>query len=242
MRYKRSALGVLWALADPALHVAVYLVTFGAILDADRGVSNYPIFTLMGVLVWLFFSMTLDQAASVILEHSLLIRKIAFPTELLVVSVVASRLTSLLVGLALSLLAAILCQVAGVMDLDWSGLPFLLVGFVLLLPLTVGLALAASALGVIFGDAQFIVRFALRIGFFACPIVYPLTRVPAAARAFYELNPLVGVLWCFRRFADPVATPLSWQSWTAAVGGATVAFAGGWFLFRRLRSTVAELV
>lgn len=242
VRYKRSILGVGWALADPVLHVAIYLLVFSVILDADRGVANYPMFTLLGVLAWLFFSMTLDHASGVLLEHAALIRKLAFPTELLVGSVVLSRLSSLLAGLALALVTAGAMSAFTATSIAWHRAPWLLLGIVLLVALTAGLALIVGSLGVIFGDAQFLVRFVLRIGFFACPIVYPMARVPEAARAFFELNPLVGILWCFQTLADSGAAPPSSAGWLASTLGSFASLACGLFLFRRLRGHVAELV
>ena len=242
VRYKRSAFGVVWALADPALHVVVYLLTFGAILDAGRGVASYPLFTLLGVLPWLFFSTTLDHSAGVLIEHALLIRKLSFPTELLVISVAISRLTTLLIGVLLTLAVAVVLGLAGSAHPAWERAPFVLVGLVLLTMFAIGLSLVAAAVGVVFGDAQFLVRFALRIGFFACPIVYPITRVPDLARPLYELNPLVGMLWCFQGVSDASLQAPSMTSWLAAVAGAVGGVAAGWLVFSRLRGVVAELV
>src|SRR5688500_3959596 len=79
VRYKRSVAGVVWALAEPALNVAVYAVVFGAFLGAGTGVHSYPLFALFGVLPWLFFSTTVDHATNTLLEHAPLVRKVKFP-------------------------------------------------------------------------------------------------------------------------------------------------------------------
>ena len=113
VRYKRSAFGVVWALADPMLHAVVYLVVFGQILDAGRGVAGYPLFMLLGVLAWIFFSTSVDNAAGVLLEHAPLIRKLAFPTELLVTAVVVSRLATFLTGIAIAVVLAFIMSLVG---------------------------------------------------------------------------------------------------------------------------------
>ena len=242
VRYKRSLFGVLWALADPALNVVVYLLVFGVVLDAGRGVANYPLFTLAGMLAWLFFSASLEQSASTLLEHAPLIRKMAFPTELLVVGVVIARGVTLLIGLALALALAAIAPLGGLAAPAWERLPYVALGVVLLLLFTLGIALVVAAVGLIFGDAQFLVRFGLRVAFYACPIVYPLARIPEVARPLYELNPLVATLWCFQAFSDPRLPPPSANAWASSIACALIAALAGWWSFGRLKNVVAELV
>lgn len=242
VRFKRSYLGIVWALFDPAAHVIIYVAVFGAVLDAGRGLQSYALYTVLGVLPWLFLSMTVEQASGVLLEHANLIRKIAFPFELLVVAVVLSRLTSMLVGLLVAFLFAVGLEVSGGASISWASLVWLPLGLAPLLVIVAGLALASSALQVVFADAQFLIRFALRVFFYACPIIYPITRVPTRFQGVFELNPLVAILWCFQALSDPSLPPPSMVSWLAALVGTLLFGAGGWALFSRLRRTVAELV
>jgi ABC-type polysaccharide/polyol phosphate export permease len=242
VRYKRSVFGVLWALIDPAFQVLVYLAVFGAVLDAGRGLESYPLFCALGVLPWLFFSMTLEQGALVLVEHYLLIRKLAFPHELLLVAVIVSRLSSLVVGAATVVVICLVGGWTGRLHPEWMGLPLMLVGGALLVAMTTGLTLVVSALQVVFADTAFFVRFGLRIGFYACPIVYPISRVPDAVRPLYDLNPLVAIIWCFQSVSGssvPAPSPVAWAS---AVIGSLACLGLGWMLFRRLQGVVAELV
>ena len=71
VRYKRSVLGIFWALAEPVFVVCVYVVVFGGFLGAGQKVESYPVFALFGVLPWLFFSSTLEESSSTLLEHAL---------------------------------------------------------------------------------------------------------------------------------------------------------------------------
>jgi ABC-type polysaccharide/polyol phosphate export permease len=242
VRYKRSVFGVLWALIDPAFQVVVYLVVFGGVLGAGRDLDGYAIFTAMGVLPWLFFSVGSEQSAGALVEHGSLIRKIAFPHEVLIVAALASRMTSLLLGLAVVLVVAAAAHLAGVNTPNWSALPWAAVGLVLLTAVTAGFGFAASALQVVFGDVLFLVRFGLRLGFYACPVVYPLSRVPDSVRPLYELNPLVAVVWCFQAFSGENVPAPGIIGWTSAIVGAALALVVGWAVFRRLKGTVAELV
>ena len=239
IRYKRSWLGVVWALAEPMMNVVVYVLIFGFVMGARDTVESYPLFIVFGVLPWLFFSTTVDGASGALLEHAPLVRKIAFRRELLVIAVVVSRFTTLLLGLGLAFAWAVIWTARGAL-LHWESAPLVLLGCVLLVALTTGLSLGAAALQVILRDTGFLVRFALRLGFYACPIIYPVSRVPESLRGVYELNPLVGILGCFHAIA--ANGPPSTLALTSAVVGAAVVFVGGIALFRATQSTVSDLV
>jgi ABC-type polysaccharide/polyol phosphate export permease len=237
VRYKRSALGIVWALGEPLVLVVVYTAVFGYILGARTGLDSYVLFALFGVLPWTFFASTLEQSAIVLLEHAPIIKKAYFPRELLTLSVVLSRLTTLGLGLALGLIAAVLFA-----DLDPSRLWALPVGVVVLAALTSGLGAVLGALQVLLRDVQFLTRFALRLLFFACPVVYPVARVPAEARPLYDLNPMVAVLWFFQTAVEPTVPMPSTRAWLSLAVVLILIPIGGWVLFRRLQWRVADLL
>ena len=241
VRYKRSVLGIAWALAEPIVVVSVYVAFFGGVLEAGRGMTNYALFTLLGLLPWLCLSSTLEQASGTLLEHAPLMRKVYFPRELLVVAVVVSRFSTLGFGLALSAIVA---------ALPWTSRGALALERLWLLPLatlslaaiTVGASLALASLQVVLRDVQFLIRFGLRLGFYVCPIVYPLTRVPERYRALYEVNPLVGILFGFQGWADPAVPSPTAVAFASAALCSLLMLVGGWWLFRQLEPTVSDLL
>ena len=240
VRYKRSWLGLVWALAEPMVNVLVYALVFGFILGARDTVESYPLYIVFGVLPWLFFSSTVESASGSLLEVAPLLRKIAFQRELLVLSVVIARFTTLVVGLMLAYAWAAVWSLCGAV-LHWEAAPLALLGCLLLVAWTTGISLAASCFQVVLADTSFLVRFALRLGFYACPVIYPTSRVPEFLRSFYELNPLVGMLSCF----NSLAADKPWPSATALIAaalGATVVLVGGVWFFRQAQATVSDLV
>jgi lipopolysaccharide transport system permease protein len=241
VRYKRSVLGIGWALAEPVVVVGVYVAFFGGVLQAGRGITNYALFTLLGLLPWLCLSSSLEQSTSTLLEHSPLIRKVYFPRELLVFAVIVSRFSTLLFGLALGAIVGALPWITpGPLDLGRVWL--LPCGIVALAALTTGAALTLSSLQVILRDTGFLLRFGLRLAFYVCPIVYPLTRIPDAFRTWFELNPLVGVLYAFQAVADPGVPAPSWIAFVTAGLASAGALAGGWWSFHKLEPTVSDLL
>lgn len=236
VRYKRSVLGILWALIEPLANVAVYVVVFGVFLGAGTETRDYAVFALWGVLPWLFISSTLEQCTHTLLEHAPLLKKAAFPRELLIVAVVVSRLTTLLLGCAVALVFTL----ARGVPITAAHVGLLLTGIVALTAVAFGLGLALSALQVLLRDVGFLLRFALRLGFYACPIVYPLTRLPEALRPAYELNPLVSLLWCFQAASVPLEARPSTVAFAVATLGVFVAAFGGWRFFRSILPSVAD--
>jgi ABC-type polysaccharide/polyol phosphate export permease len=240
VRYKRSWLGIAWALAEPLVNVAVYALVFGFVLGARDSVESYPLFVCFGVLPWIFFSSTVDSASGVLLDNAALVRKIAFQRELLVVSVVIARLSTLFAGLVLAFAWAAVWSARGA-ELHWQSAPLVALGCLLLTMLTLGMGLAASSLQVVLGDTAFLIRFTLRLAFYACPIIYPLSRVPEAVRTVYELNPLVGILGCFNSIAanDPMPTA---TALIAATFGSVAVLVAGHLFFVRTQRTVSDLL
>ncbi len=238
VRYKRSVLGIGWALMEPLALVVIYTLVFGYILGASKAVNGYPLFALFGVLAWTFLSSTIEQGATVLLEHAALLRKIAFRWELLVLAVVVSRATTCAIGIGFGLAVGLFLG----QDVVWANLPLVLVGFALLTALTTGLALVASAIQVLLRDTSFLARFALRLGFYLTPVAYPLNLVPDELRDLFLLNPLVGIMWCFQSFtsSDLAAPPTAALVLSAVV--ALVSLVGGIGLFARLRPLVADLL
>lgn len=241
VRYKRSALGLAWALVEPLINVGVYVVVFGGFLGAASQTENYGLHTLAGLLPWMFFSSTLEQSAGTLLEHAPIVRKIAFPRELLIVAVVVSRLTTLAAGLVLAM-GVTWAAASGGATVAWERLVWLPLGIACVTGMTLGLSLVLACLQVLLRDVVFLVRFGLRLGFYTCPIVYSFSRVPEAFRDWYSINPLVGAVWMVQSFTTPEGvSPAGWALvWT--VVASVLAAACGVAAFHRLMPVVADRV
>jgi ABC-type polysaccharide/polyol phosphate export permease len=240
VRYKRSWLGLVWALAEPLVNVAVYALVFGFVLGARELVDSYPLFVVFGVLPWTFFAGTVESSGYALLDYAPLLRKVTFRRELIVVGVVLARFSTLLVGLVLAFAWAAVWAVRGA-HVSWEHAPLVLVGCGLLLVFTLGASLIVSCVQVLFGDTAFLTRFGLRLGFYAVPVIYPLSRVPDGVRNLYELNPLVGILALFNGIGSGVAVS-SPTGLASAVVGAVVVGVGGYWFFLRAQPAVSEVL
>src|ERR687895_1200414 len=102
-RYKGSALGVLWSLANPLLLMAIYVVVFSVLWRVTDEIPHYPLYLLTGLAPWIFFSTSLTAAARSMLEHAHIIRKTRFPRQLVPLSSVATQLVTFAVMLVVLL-------------------------------------------------------------------------------------------------------------------------------------------
>ena len=235
MRYQRSLLGFGWALLNPLMTVIVLVVVFDAILRIQ--VEQYWAFLISGFFPWVFVLHTLGTSSGQITSHSYMARSLAFPSEVLVLSGVLSRL----VEFAAELLLVVLVLVA----LRHQGVPaaFLLLPFVVAIQvvLTTGLALPVAALGVFFQDVQHALPVALTLLSYLTPIYYPLSYVPERFRMLYGLNPFVGLINLYHAILYEGRVP-SLLEFLVPVLVSLLCFGVGLLLYRWKREYFAEVV
>src|SRR5438445_3521933 len=165
IKYKGTALGLLWSLLNPLLMMAIYAIVFSTILRFS--VPRYAIFLLSGLLPWTAFTSSLISGTVSITNSSHLIRKVSFPHELLPLTAVLAAFSNLLPSFGLLFIFAVVLG-------QPLGLPLLALPLVVAIQLTftLGLALLLSAATVYFRDVEYLVGIGTTVWFFATPIIY----------------------------------------------------------------------
>src|SRR5216684_9392012 len=152
-KYRGSALGVLWTVANPIMLMGVYLLVFGVVWKSNFATGgHYPLFLLTGLALWTFFAAAIQSATRSMLDNATLIRKTRFPRQLVPLSVVGAHLVSFAVMLVL-LLALNFALLPRVRATEWLAIPLA----ACLVAIVGGLAIAAASLNVLFRDVEFIV-------------------------------------------------------------------------------------
>lgn len=239
-RYRGSVLGFLWSLANPLLLLAVYSLVFGFIFQQRiEGASPYPLFLICGLFPWIWISTSILEGTMSLVANAGLIRKSAFPAELLPVMSVLANLVHFL--LALPILAAALLAGRFVWDAPVGGLPFLLLPVVVLLqlPMISGIALGLAALNVHFKDVRDLTINAVTLLFFLSPILYLLSVLPPKLQLVIHLNPFTPFILAYQQvlFHGVVPGPVRWL---AMLGVSALLWILGASLFERLRDTLVE--
>ena len=236
VRYKQTALGVVWAVLQPVLTMAIFAVIFGHVVGIKSDGVPYPLFVFCALIPWTLFSYALTQSSNSLVENANLISKVAFPR--LVIPIAASLAG--LVDFAISFCMLVLLL------LGYHRAPN---GAVLLLPFLVVLALASalavgiwlSALNVQYRDVRYTIPFLAQVWFYATPIAYPLSLVHGGLKVVLSLNPMAGVVEGFR-YALLGTGKLDVGSLAIASVVTIVALVGGLYYFRRMEQTFADVV
>ena len=166
-KYQGSALGIAWYVVNPIVLMAAYWFMFGHVLPGVVKHPDYPLFLMAGLLVWLFFSQSLLEAAGSLLDQGSLIRKARFPREIVPAAVVSVQFVTF--AIVLAAVTVLTVAVRGTLGWPLLLLPLLLAalgGF------AVGLALVVSVLHAYFRDVAPILAAVLLPWFFVSPIFF----------------------------------------------------------------------
>lgn len=221
-RYRRTWLGLLWALGLPIVQAVVLTVVFTRVGNFSHAVSrsqgrtvSYAVFVYGGIIAWTYFSATTTAAATALVDNVSLASKIYFPRLVLPIVVVVTGLFPLGVGVVLLLaLQLLLGHSVGV------GFLWVLPAVALAVGITGGLGLTLSAMHVYFRDVRYIVQAAMTAAFYATPVIYSLSSAPFALRTVLTYGPMAGPVELMR-----LATVGADPTWPRAVAGGV-----GWLL------------
>ena len=193
LRYRQTALGVIWVVLQPLLAAGALAFVFGSVARLSSNGVPYFAFAFAGMLAWNAFSGALTRMSGSLVGNAQLVSKIFFPRLVLPLSSVGSVLVDFFVSMVMMI---VIWPVAGVAP-GWSllTLPLFLAAVLLL---SSGLGLLAAALMVPYRDVQYVLPLATQLLLFISPVGYALTHVPHSVRFLYELNPLTGLLEGFR--------------------------------------------
>lgn len=240
-RYKKSVLGWAWSLFNPLTQMLIFTVIFIYVFKATppigdpSGVRNFPIYFLSGALPFNFFSITVGVAIGSVQGGSGLIKKVQFPHEHLVFSVVVAQFVTLLIELMVLTVALLL---VGNMVLPW--IPVLLLILGLLALFTTGLALMLSAANVFYHDVNYLWGILAQILFYATPIIYnPATIDVAALRFIANYGPTGSFITAIHNVVYDLRMPGIGRLVQLGVIGFGTFFLGSW-VFNRLSPRFAE--
>lgn len=231
-RYKNSVLGYFWSLLEPLLMLVVLYVVFSNLMKLQ--VEYYQLFLLLGIILWNFLSRATSMGLNAVLGKPSMVQKIYFPRDILVIS---SCITALLMSIFESVIFVLFMAYYRVpLSPNLLYVPLIVA---LLFLMSLGLSLALAALNVFYRDVQFIWAVILQAGFFATPILYPVTIFDETLQKVFLLNPVAHIITAAR---DTViyATPAAPASLLYAGVTAVVALAAGYFIFARHEPRFAE--
>lgn len=236
LRYRQTALGVIWVVLQPLIAAGIFAIVFGRVAGLSSNGVPYVVFSYAGLLGWTMFSGYVTKASGSLVGNAALVSKVYFPRILLPLSAIGSTLLDFAVSLGLlSVLLAVTSTSPG-----W-GLALLPVWVVLTLVLGTGIGLLAGSLAVRFRDVNYVLPVLVQFLLYASPVAYALSAVPHSLRPYFIANPLTGLLEAYRwSLLGTGSAPGAYVLYSA--GFAVAALVIGWTAFARMERSFADVI
>jgi lipopolysaccharide transport system permease protein len=237
VRYKQTAIGIIWALLRPLLIMLVFTLVFGKLAKLPSGGAPYPIMVFSAMLPWHFFATSFAEAGNSLIANANMISKVYFPRLVMPTSAVIVGFVDFLISFTILLLL-----------MFWYG--FIPDGRIIILPLFILMAFAASmaggiwiaALNVRYRDFRYIIPFIVQFGLYISPVGFTSSIVPDKWRLLYSLNPMVGVIDGFRWAILGGEYHLYWPGFLLSISLVTIILITGIINFRKTEKTFADII
>ena len=254
-KYRRTALGQLWSLANPIAAILIYTFIFSFIfrlpaqVGDPSGIDNYALWLVCGLLPWLFFNRVLTVGTESLVANAGLIQKVYFPRIVLPLSLANATFFTWLLEMGVLVVAL---SLLGSFVLPW--LPLVALFMIVFAIFAVGLSMIFSIINVYFRDLSYLLTIVLQFWFYLTPVLYPVELVatqsdtlggllgtPITLLDLYSLNPVEGFVEIFRNLlydnrVPDLGTVLVALAWTVS------AFAVGAWMYSRKEKMLAELL
>jgi homopolymeric O-antigen transport system permease protein len=237
-RYLGSVSGLAWAFLHPLALLAVYHFVFTTVFRAGpMNGKSFLLFVAIALWPWLAAQEALQRGTVSIGGYAGLIRKVAFPHELVVYASVAATLVLQFAGyIAVLVVLALLGE-----PVRFEGLPLAIALWIVLAVAVTGIALALSSLQVFIRDIEHILLPVLMILMYLTPILYPLSLVPESMRSWVAANPFGYLVGRLRDALLEGQIAPAWGDAVAVLVAFALFFAGRW-VFRRLSPHFEDFV
>lgn len=197
-RYKQTIFGPLWFVIQPLITILIYMFIFGGLAGLSTGGVPQPLFYMLGIMLWTYFSDSFSVCANVFIGNTAIFGKVYFPRLIVPLAGITSNLFKMSIQLAVFVIMYIYFYVSGAdLHANWA---LCLVPLLILL-----IAFHALSWGLIvtsmtykYRDLMQLVGFGISLFMYATPVVYPLSAMPEKYKFFIELNPLTPIFEAFR--------------------------------------------
>jgi len=241
LRYRQTALGVIWVVLQPLLGAGIFSFVFGVVggMRAGSGVP-YFVFSFTGLLCWHAFSHVLTKTSHSMIGNSHLVSKVYFPRLILPLSTSFSAMIDFAVGLAMLLALLVAFRVN-----PGPNVLLLPVWLALAVSLALGVGFLTSALTVSYRDVNYVMPVLTQFLLYASPVAYALAevreKVSPAVLAVYRLNPMANLLEAFRwSLLGRGDLDGAWLAYSAAVCAGV--FVAGSMIFRKMERRFADVI
>jgi lipopolysaccharide transport system permease protein len=235
IRYKQTAIGVVWAVLQPVITTIIFTIIFSGLARFESGDTPYPLFALSGLLIWLYVNNSVNQASMGLITNIPLVTKVYIPRVIVPISMIFSCLLDMLIGAVILIGMAIYYQIAFTPQVFLAPLFILMAIF-----LSAGVGILFGGINVLFRDVKHALPFMLQIWMFLSPVFYGPEMLTEKWRMVLRFNPMYGILQGFR--ASLLGGQYDWPAIGYAVVFIAIVFTGGFIIFKRLEDKFADVI
>lgn len=234
-KYKASFLGVLWSFVNPLLTALIYAIVFPFILKSTE--PHYVTFIIIGILPWTYFTNTIMQGTTSVLNNAGIIKKVYFPREILPIAINTSGMINFLIS-CIIIFIFLICSGIG---FSWYILYLPLILFVQYI-LQLGIILITSAIEIYVRDAEYIINFFVNMLFYATPILYSASMFAGSKFSWIiKINPMASIINSYRNILYYQTIP-EIKSLLITLGASLVLLFIAFKIFNKLQKGFAEEV
>ncbi|MBC7949842.1 MAG: ABC transporter permease [Chitinophagaceae bacterium] len=236
VKYKQTYLGILWAVLQPLLLMAIFYFVLFKTFKVSVGMS-YPIYTFTGLILWGFFSAGITHSSESLISSAAIIRKIYFPRLLIpLASVLTAFIDFLIAFVLLAIILIILRQ-----PVRWEAVYYFPAAILLAFISSLGIGSLLAALNVKYRDFRYLLPFGMQVLFFSSQVVYSIHSIePEWLRWLLFCNPLNGAL---ELFYAPLRGGIIDVTGVAISGGvALILLTIGFMYFKKTEAYFADLI
>ena len=235
VRYKQTALGVIWVILQPLFVAGAFSMIFGKIARMPTDGLPYALFYLSALVSWNTFATSLSQCAVSMETNASLISKVYFPRIIAPGAIVLSSLLDFFIGWVLLNIIA-----AGFGYWHWQLVALTPLLLLIQAATALGIGAALSALNAQYRDVKHAVSFLIQIFMLATPVIYPASRLPVVVQKWLFLNPMAGVVTTYRACVQGSA--LDWPQIFLSLAMSLVYLGAGCWFFRKLEARLADIL
>lgn len=237
LRYRQTAIGVLWVVLQPLIGAGLFSFIFGSVAKLSTGNDKVPyfVFSFAGLMIWNVFASILQKTSDSMVGNAHLVSKIYFPRMILPLSTVYGVMLDFAVA---SILLVALLVIYGIPVS--VGLLFLPVALLMAVTMALGIGLWAASLNVTFRDVKYIIPVFVNFLMWGTPVAYAVSSLPPKAQEIISFNPMAGVVESFRW--SILGTPISWSAVAFSGVASILLFFFGAMMFQRAERRFADVI
>ncbi len=233
-RYKQSVIGYFWVILNPLVLMAIYTFVFSVVFKFPVNIP-YPLFLFAALLPWNFLQNGIMTATNSLVTNDILLKKVAFPREVIPYSVLIAKGVDFVFSLILFVLLLIFYKI----NLSVTAFMIIPILFIQVILMT-GLSLILSTFNLFYRDIQYLTNLVLMVWMYMSPVVYPLSMVPEKYVWAYKLNPMVGIIEGYRSVLFGYPIEYSIIGWAFVVSLFVLIL--GFVVFKKFEKIFADIV